>query len=154
MKIYKETVNYMKILPHHSSLDLVGQNYQIIETPLLSYQYGMCCPKKYQFNCVCFFINCFCFLARMDPWQAAKVIKMYMQQHNIPQREVVECTGLNQSHLSQHLNKGTPMKSSKRAALYTWFENKRKEIIERKCIFVSNIFRIHNTVFSLSGSNW
>lgn len=41
MKIYKETVNYMKILPHHSSLDLVGQNYQIIETPLLSYQYGM-----------------------------------------------------------------------------------------------------------------
>lgn len=27
----------MKILPHHSSLDLVGQNYQI----LFSYQYGM-----------------------------------------------------------------------------------------------------------------
>lgn len=110
--------------------------------------------QKYQFNCGCLFINCFCFLARMDPWQAAKVIKMYMQQHNIPQREVVECTGLNQSHLSQHLNKGTPMKSSKRAALYTWFENKRKEIIERKYIFVSNIFRIHNTIFSLSGSNW
>lgn len=150
----KKTVNYMKILPHHSSLDLVGQNYQIIETPLLSYQYGMGWLQKYQFNCVCFLINCFCFLARMDPWQAAKVIKMYMQQHNIPQREVVECTGLNQSHLSQHLNKGTPMKSSKRAALYTWFENKRKEIIERKYIFVSNIFRIHNTVFSLSGSNW
>lgn len=154
MKIYKETVNYMKILPHHSSLDLLGQNYQIIGTPLLSYQYGMGWLQKYQFNCVCFLINCFCFLARMDPWQAAKVIKMYMQQHNIPQREVVECTGLNQSHLSQHLNKGTPMKSSKRAALYTWFENKRKEIIERKYIFVSNIFRIHNTVFSLSGSNW
>ena len=69
---------------------------------------------------------------RMDPWQAAKIIKMYMQQHNIPQREVVESTGLNQSHLSQHLNKGTPMKTNKRAALYTWFENKRKEIIERK----------------------
>ena len=68
----------------------------------------------------------------MDPWQAAKLIKMYMQQHNIPQREVVECTGLNQSHLSQHLNKGTPMKTNKRAALYTWFENKRKEVIERK----------------------
>lgn len=68
----------------------------------------------------------------MDPWQAAKIIKMYMQQHNIPQREVVESTGLNQSHLSQHLNKGTPMKTNKRAALYTWFENKRKEIIERK----------------------
>ena len=76
----------------------------------------------------------------MDPWQAAKVIKMYMQQHNIPQREVVESTGLNQSHLSQHLNKGTPMKTSKRAALYTWFENKRKEIVERKeifCIFIT-----------------
>ena len=28
MEIYKETVNYMKILPHHSSLDLVGQNDQ------------------------------------------------------------------------------------------------------------------------------
>lgn len=41
MKIYKETVNYMKILSHSSSLDLVGQNYQIIETPVLSYQYGM-----------------------------------------------------------------------------------------------------------------
>ena len=67
----------------------------------------------------------------MDPWQAAKVIKMYMQQHNIPQREVVESTGLNQSHLSQHLNKGTPMKTNKRAALYTWFEQKRKEVIER-----------------------
>ena len=73
----------------------------------------------------------FCW-SRMDPWQAAKLIKMYMQQHNIPQREVVECTGLNQSHLSQHLNKGTPMKTNKRAALYTWFENKRKEVIERK----------------------
>ena len=119
---------------------------------VLSVWYGWL--QKYQFNCGCFFINCVCVLARMDPWQAAKVIKMYMQQHNIPQREVVECTGLNQSHLSQHLNKGTPMKSSKRAALYTWFENKRKEIIERKYIFVSNIFRIHNTVFSLSGSNW
>ena len=31
----------MKILPHHSSMALVGQNYQIIETPLLSYQYSM-----------------------------------------------------------------------------------------------------------------
>lgn len=70
-------------------------------------------------------------MLRMDPWQAAKVIKMYMQQHNIPQREVVESTGLNQSHLSQHLNKGTPMKTNKRAALYTWFEQKRKEVIEQ-----------------------
>lgn len=151
----KETVNYMKILLHHSSLDLVGQNYQlIIETPLLSYQYSMGDSKNTSLIVVVSSLTAFVFLARMDPWQAAKVIKMYMQQHNIPQREVVECTGLNQSHLSQHLNKGTPMKSSKRAALYTWFENKRKEIIERKYIFVSNIFRIHNTVFSLSGSNW
>ncbi|KXJ14761.1 hepatocyte nuclear factor 1-beta [Exaiptasia diaphana] len=67
-------------------------------------------------------------LLRIDPWQAARVIKMYMQQHNIPQREVVESTGLNQSHLSQHLNKGTPMKTQKRAVLYTWFERKQKEI--------------------------
>ncbi|ETE62483.1 Hepatocyte nuclear factor 1-beta, partial [Ophiophagus hannah] len=49
------------------------------------------------------------------------MIKGYMQQHNIPQREVVDVTGLNQSHLSQHLNKGTPMKTQKRAALYTWY---------------------------------
>ena len=69
---------------------------------------------------------------RMDPWGAAKVLKLYMQQHNIPQREVVEMTGLNQSHLSQHLNKGTPMKSNKRAILYSWFEKKQKEMMERK----------------------
>ncbi|KTG33595.1 hypothetical protein cypCar_00027804 [Cyprinus carpio] len=55
-----------------------------------------------------------------DPWRVARTVKGYMQQHNIPQREVVDVTGLNQSHLSQHLNKGTPMKTSKRAALYTW----------------------------------
>ena len=79
----------------------------------------------------------------MDPWQAAKLIKMYMQQHNIPQREVVESTGLNQSHLSQHLNKGTPMKTNKRAALYAWFENKRKEVIERKKIFIVIIIILH-----------
>jgi predicted XRE-type DNA-binding protein len=73
----------------------------------------------------------------MDPWQAARVIKMYMQQHNIPQRETVETTGLNQSHLSQHLNKGTPMKSQKRAILYSWFEKKQKEIAQRES---SNLF--------------
>ena len=75
------------------------------------------------------YIHMFC---RMDPWGAAKVLKLYMQQHNIPQREVVEMTGLNQSHLSQHLNKGTPMKSNKRAILYSWFEKKQKEMMERK----------------------
>ncbi|XP_073472156.1 hepatocyte nuclear factor 1-beta isoform X2 [Aquarana catesbeiana] len=64
-----------------------------------------------------------------DPWRAAKMIKGYMQQHNIPQREVVDITGLNQSHLSQHLNKGTPMKTQKRAALYTWYVRKQREIV-------------------------
>ncbi|KAG7470666.1 hypothetical protein MATL_G00116240 [Megalops atlanticus] len=63
-----------------------------------------------------------------DPWRAARMIKGYMQQHNIPQREVVDVTGLNQSHLSQHLNKGTPMKTQKRAALYTWYVRKQREI--------------------------
>ncbi|CAH2221314.1 hepatocyte nuclear factor 1-beta isoform X1 [Pelobates cultripes] len=66
-----------------------------------------------------------------DPWRAAKMIKGYMQQHNIPQREVVDITGLNQSHLSQHLNKGTPMKTQKRAALYTWYVRKQREILRQ-----------------------
>ena len=56
-----------------------------------------------------------------------------MQQHNIPQREAVEATGLNQGQLSQHLNKGTPMKTQKRFTLYTWFEAKQKEIAARTC---------------------
>ena len=47
-----------------------------------------------------------------------------MRTHNIPQREVVDATGLNQSHLSQHLNKGTPMKSQKRSLLYAWYVKK------------------------------
>ncbi|XP_028400330.1 hepatocyte nuclear factor 1-beta-B-like isoform X2 [Dendronephthya gigantea] len=67
-------------------------------------------------------------LLRHDPWKSAKIIKQYMQQHNIPQREAVETTGLNQSHLSQHLNKGTPMKTQKRMTLYKWFEAKQKEV--------------------------
>lgn len=62
----------------------------------------------------------------------AKMVKSYMQQHNLPQREVVESTGLNQSHLSQHLNKGTPMKNQKRAALYTWYVKKQCEISQRE----------------------
>lgn len=69
---------------------------------------------------------------REDPWQVAKMVKSYMQQHNLPQREVVESTGLNQSHLSQHLNKGTPMKNQKRAALYTWYVKKQCEISQRE----------------------
>ncbi|XP_056386495.1 hepatocyte nuclear factor 1-alpha isoform X2 [Hyla sarda] len=67
-------------------------------------------------------------LHREDPWHVAKLVKSYLQQHNIPQREVVDTTGLNQSHLSQHLNKGTPMKTQKRAALYTWYVGKQREI--------------------------
>ncbi|XP_067269471.1 hepatocyte nuclear factor 1-alpha isoform X2 [Pseudorasbora parva] len=67
-------------------------------------------------------------LLQEDPWHVAKVVKSYMQQHNLPQREVVESTGLNQSHLSQHLNKGTPMKNQKRAALYSWYIKKQTEI--------------------------
>uniref|UniRef100_A0A8C1LSQ4 Hepatocyte nuclear factor 1-alpha-like n=1 Tax=Cyprinus carpio TaxID=7962 RepID=A0A8C1LSQ4_CYPCA len=67
-------------------------------------------------------------LLQEDPWHMAKMIKSYMQQHNLPQREVVESTGLNQSHLSQHLNKGTPMKNQKRAGLYSWYVKKKAEI--------------------------
>uniref|UniRef100_A0A8C6TFT1 HNF1 homeobox Ba n=1 Tax=Neogobius melanostomus TaxID=47308 RepID=A0A8C6TFT1_9GOBI len=66
-----------------------------------------------------------------DPWRAARMIKGYMQQHNIPQREVVDVTSLNQSHLSQHLNKGTPMKTQKRMALYTWYVKKQREILRQ-----------------------
>ncbi|CAI9588884.1 unnamed protein product [Staurois parvus] len=67
-------------------------------------------------------------LLQEDSWHVAKLVKSYLQQHNIPQREVVDTTGLNQSHLSQHLNKGTPMKTQKRAALYTWYVAKQREI--------------------------
>lgn len=70
--------------------------------------------------------------SREDPWRVAKMVKSYLQQHNIPQREVVDTTGLNQSHLSQHLNKGTPMKTQKRAALYTWYVRKQREVAQRK----------------------
>ncbi|KAM7017799.1 hepatocyte nuclear factor 1-alpha [Tautogolabrus adspersus] len=70
-------------------------------------------------------------LLQGDPWHVAKMVKSYMQQHNLPQREVVESTGLNQSHLSQHLNKGTPMKNQKRASLYTWYVKKQSEISQQ-----------------------
>ncbi|XP_067329446.1 hepatocyte nuclear factor 1-alpha isoform X2 [Anolis sagrei] len=59
------------------------------------------------------------------------MVKSYLQQHNIPQREVVDTTGLNQSHLSQHLNKGTPMKTQKRAALYAWYVRKQQEVAQQ-----------------------
>ena len=68
------------------------------------------------------------FVFRDDSWLSAKKIKNYMRTHNIPQREVVDATGLNQSHLSQHLNKGTPMKSQKRSLLYAWYVKKRRDV--------------------------
>ncbi|XP_075071226.1 hepatocyte nuclear factor 1-alpha [Mixophyes fleayi] len=70
-------------------------------------------------------------LLQEDSWHVAKLVKSYLQQHNIPQREVVDTTGLNQSHLSQHLNKGTPMKTQKRAALYAWYVGKQREIAKQ-----------------------
>nr|XP_006816779.1 PREDICTED: hepatocyte nuclear factor 1-beta-B-like [Saccoglossus kowalevskii] len=82
-------------------------------------------------------------LLRADPWKVAKMIKTYMQQHNIPQREVVDSTGLNQSHLSQHLNKGTPMKNTKRAQLYGWFEKKQHEIMNH-FLYYSEFSNINN----------
>ncbi|KAJ8379455.1 hypothetical protein SKAU_G00002330 [Synaphobranchus kaupii] len=92
---------------------------------------GLClhCSKfccVYMYVCVCVSVG-----AREDSWHVAKMVKSYMQQHNLPQREVVESTGLNQSHLSQHLNKGTPMKNQKRAALYSWYVRKRGEISQQ-----------------------
>lgn len=72
------------------------------------------------------------------------MVKSYLQQHNIPQREVVDTTGLNQSHLSQHLNKGTPMKTQKRAALYTWYVRKQREVAQRK--YGNNCSPIPNSI--------
>ncbi|KAK1893227.1 Hepatocyte nuclear factor 1-alpha [Dissostichus eleginoides] len=56
-------------------------------------------------------------LLQEDPWHVAKIVKSYMQQHNLPQRE--------------HLNKGTPMKNQKRASLYTWYVKKQCEISQQ-----------------------
>ena len=56
----------------------------------------------------------------------AQAIKKYMNQYSVPQREVVEKTGLNQSHLSQHFLHGVTMKRSKRVKLYHWFEDDQK----------------------------
>lgn len=58
-----------------------------------------------------------------DQTLVAQAIKKYMNQYSIPQREVVEKTGLNQSHLSQHFLHGVTMKRSKRVKLYHWFED-------------------------------
>lgn len=61
-----------------------------------------------------------------DQTLVAQAIKKYMNQYSIPQREVVEKTGLNQSHLSQHFLHGVTMKRSKRIKLYHWFEEDQK----------------------------
>ena len=61
-------------------------------------------------------------LLKQEPLTVARIIKSYMTQNNVLQRELVEATNLNQSHLSQHFNRGTPMKTSKRVKLYNWFE--------------------------------
>ena len=61
-------------------------------------------------------------LLKQEPLTVARIIKSYMTQNNVLQRELVEATNLNQSHLSQHFNRGTPMKISKRVKLYNWFE--------------------------------
>uniref|UniRef100_A0A4W5MRC4 HNF1 homeobox a n=1 Tax=Hucho hucho TaxID=62062 RepID=A0A4W5MRC4_9TELE len=52
-----------------------------------------------------------------DPWRVAKLVKSYMQPHNLPQIE--------------HLNKGTPMKNQKRAALYSWYVRKQGKISQQ-----------------------
>ena len=75
-------------------------------------------------------------MLRKDSWLSAKNIKAYMRTHNIPQREVVDATGLNQSHLSQHLNKGTPMKSQKRSLLYAWYVKESLTIEKKNKIWV------------------
>ena len=61
-----------------------------------------------------------------DQTVVAQAIKKYMNQYSVPQREVVEKTGLNQSHLSQHFLHGVTMKRSKRVKLYHWFEDDQK----------------------------
>ncbi|CAI8048946.1 Hepatocyte nuclear factor 1-alpha, partial [Geodia barretti] len=61
-----------------------------------------------------------------DQTVVAHAIKKYMNQYSVPQREVVEKTGLNQSHLSQHFLHGVTMKRSKRVKLYHWFEDDQR----------------------------
>ena len=60
-----------------------------------------------------------------------------MNQYSIPQREVVEKTGLNQSHLSQHFLHGVTMKRAKRIKLYHWFEEDQKARTGSKFLVVS-----------------
>lgn len=66
-------------------------------------------------------------LLQRDQVLVAQAIRKYMNQYSIPQREVVEKTNLNQSHLSQHFTHGVTMKASKRIKLYHWFEDDQKQ---------------------------
>ncbi|XP_003390473.1 PREDICTED: hepatocyte nuclear factor 1-alpha-A-like isoform X1 [Amphimedon queenslandica] len=61
-------------------------------------------------------------LLQRDQSLVAQAIRKYLHQYSIPQREVVEKTGINQSHLSQHFTRGVPIKPAKRVKLYHWFE--------------------------------
>jgi predicted XRE-type DNA-binding protein len=62
-------------------------------------------------------------LLQRDQTLVAQAIRKYLHQYSIPQREVVEKTGINQSHLSQHFTRGVPIKPAKRIKLYHWFEH-------------------------------
>ena len=75
-------------------------------------------------------------LHRRDQVLVAQAIRKYMNQYSIPQREVVEKTNLNQSHLSQHFTHGVTMKASKRIKLYHWFEDDQKQRTGSKCVSV------------------
>ena len=59
---------------------------------------------------------------RRDQSLVAQAIRKYLHQYSIPQREVVDKTAINQSHLSQHFTRGVPIKPAKRIKLYHWFE--------------------------------
>ena len=59
-----------------------------------------------------------------------------MNQYSVPQREVVEKTGLNQSHLSQHFLHGVTMKRSKRVKLYHWFEDDQQIRTGSECQYI------------------
>lgn len=65
---------------------------------------------------------------------------------NEMQRYLQCFTGLNQSHLSQHLNKGTPMKRQKRQLLYAWFIKKQEEVNAREFYFNLSFFFLNITV--------
>lgn len=70
---------------------------------------------------------------RRDQALVAQAVRKYLHQYSIPQREVVEKTGINQSHLSQHFTRGVPIKPAKRIKLYHWFEQDQVQRTGSKC---------------------